>query len=162
MSAKVSPQSEKTQGTSFIESYTPKIFKCSKFASFTACWHFQIILHQRVTFCLLCQTKNQKSVQKCSNGLKRPRVPVCFKSGTLGGFRILLLLTHTKAVPWAGYQKGTVLNNNKIIRWDSYLLSLIEELQDWLSIVKWFMTLNLKEAYYWVRMKKDKEWKMTS
>jgi len=48
---------------------------------------------------------------------------------------------------------------NKITRQDSYFLPLIKELQDWLDRVKWFTSLNLKEAYYWVQMKKDKEWK---
>ncbi len=48
---------------------------------------------------------------------------------------------------------------NKITKWDSYLLSLIEELQDRLNRVKWFTSLDLKEAYYWVQMKKGKEWK---
>ncbi len=37
---------------------------------------------------------------------------------------------------------------NKITRQDSYLLSLIRELQDRLGRVKWFTSLNLKEAYY--------------
>ncbi len=50
---------------------------------------------------------------------------------------------------------------NKITKWDSYSLSLIEELQDQLDRVKWFTSLNLKEAYYWVQMKEGKEWKMT-
>ncbi len=48
---------------------------------------------------------------------------------------------------------------NKITRWDSYSLLLIKELQDWLDRAKWFTSLNLKEAYYWVQMKKGKEWK---
>jgi len=48
---------------------------------------------------------------------------------------------------------------NKITRQDSYPLLLIKELQDRLGRVKWFTSLNLKEAYYWVRMKKGKEWK---
>jgi len=48
---------------------------------------------------------------------------------------------------------------NKIIKQDSYFLLLIKELQDWLNRVRWFTSLNLKEAYYWVQMKKDKEWK---
>ncbi len=39
---------------------------------------------------------------------------------------------------------------NKITKWDSYFLSLIKELQDQLNRVKWFTSLNLKEAYYWV------------
>jgi len=39
---------------------------------------------------------------------------------------------------------------NEITRWDSYFLLLIEELQDQLDRVKWFTSLNLKEAYYWV------------
>ncbi len=50
---------------------------------------------------------------------------------------------------------------NKITRQDSYSLLLIKELQDWLGRVKWFTSLNLKEAYYWVQMKKGKEWKTT-
>ncbi len=50
---------------------------------------------------------------------------------------------------------------NKITRQDSYSLLLIKELQDWLGRVKWFTSLDLKEAYYWVQMKKGKEWKTT-
>jgi len=49
---------------------------------------------------------------------------------------------------------------NEITKWDSYFLLLIEELQDQLNRVKWFTSLNLKEAYYWVWMKKGEEWKM--
>jgi len=48
---------------------------------------------------------------------------------------------------------------NKITRQNSYFLSLIKELQDQLDRVKWFTSLDLKEAYYWVQMKKGKEWK---
>ncbi len=48
---------------------------------------------------------------------------------------------------------------NEITRQDSYSLLLIKELQDRLDRVKWFISLDLKEAYYWVRMKKGKEWK---
>jgi len=48
---------------------------------------------------------------------------------------------------------------NKITRQDSYSLPLIKELQDRLGRVKWFTSLNLKEAYYWVQMKKGEEWK---
>ncbi len=48
---------------------------------------------------------------------------------------------------------------NEIIKQDSYFLLLIKELQDWLNRVKWFTSLNLKEAYYWVQMKKGEEWK---
>jgi len=50
---------------------------------------------------------------------------------------------------------------NKIIKQGSYFLSLIKELQDQLNRVKWFTSLNLKEVYYWVWMKKGEEWKMT-
>ncbi len=50
---------------------------------------------------------------------------------------------------------------NEITRWDSYFLLLIKELQNQLNRVKWFTSLNLKEAYYQVQMKKGKEWKMT-
>jgi len=46
---------------------------------------------------------------------------------------------------------------NKITRQDSYFLLLIKELQDRLDRVKWFTSLNLKEAYYQVQMKKDEE-----
>ncbi len=48
---------------------------------------------------------------------------------------------------------------NKITKQDSYSLLLIKELQDRLGRVKWFTSLNLKEAYYQVQMKEDKEWK---
>ncbi len=48
---------------------------------------------------------------------------------------------------------------NEITWWDSYSLLLIEELQDQLDQTKWFISLDLKKAYYWVRMKKDEEWK---
>jgi len=48
---------------------------------------------------------------------------------------------------------------NEITRQDSYLLSLIKELQDQLGRVKWFTSSDLKEVYYWVQMKKGKEWK---
>ncbi len=48
---------------------------------------------------------------------------------------------------------------NEITKQDSYFLLLIEELQDQLNKVKWFTSLDLKEAYYWVWMKKGKEWK---
>ncbi len=50
---------------------------------------------------------------------------------------------------------------NEIICWDSYSLLLIEELQDRLEKVKWFMSLDLKKVYYCVCIKKSKEWKMT-
>jgi len=46
---------------------------------------------------------------------------------------------------------------NKITRQDSYSLSLIKELQDRLGRVKWFTSLNLKEAYYQVQMKEGEE-----
>jgi len=48
---------------------------------------------------------------------------------------------------------------NKITKQDSYSLPLIKELQDRLGRVKWFTSLDLKEAYYWVQMKEGKEWK---
>ena len=48
---------------------------------------------------------------------------------------------------------------NDITRRDSYSLSLIEELQDRLKTVQWFMSLDIEEAYYWVRMKEGEEWK---
>jgi len=48
---------------------------------------------------------------------------------------------------------------NKITKQDSYPLLLIRELQDRLGRVKWFTSLNLKEAYYWVQMKEGEEWK---
>jgi len=50
---------------------------------------------------------------------------------------------------------------NAITRQDSYSLSLIKELQDQLEKAEYFTSLNLKDVYYWVRMKEDEEWKMT-
>ncbi len=50
---------------------------------------------------------------------------------------------------------------NKITRQDSYSLPLIKELQDRLGRVKWFTSLDLKEAYYRVQMKKEEKWKTT-
>ncbi len=46
---------------------------------------------------------------------------------------------------------------NKITRQNSYLLLLIEELQDRLGRVKWFTSLDLKEVYYQVQMKEGKK-----
>jgi len=46
-----------------------------------------------------------------------------------------------------------------ITRQDSYSLSLIEELQDQLEKAKYFTSLDLKDTYYQVRMKKGEEWK---
>jgi len=46
---------------------------------------------------------------------------------------------------------------NKITKQDSYPLPLIEELQDRLGGAKWFTSLDLKEAYYRVRMKEGEE-----
>ncbi len=48
---------------------------------------------------------------------------------------------------------------NEITYQDSYSLLLIEELQDRLEKVKWFMSLNLKKVYYCICIKKNKEWK---
>ena len=48
---------------------------------------------------------------------------------------------------------------NDITRQDSYSLSLIGELQNRLRTVQWFMSLDIEETYYWVRMKESKEWK---
>jgi len=48
---------------------------------------------------------------------------------------------------------------NEITRQDSYPLLLIKELQDQLGRVKWFTSLDLKEAYYRVQMKEGEEWK---
>jgi len=50
---------------------------------------------------------------------------------------------------------------NTITKQDSYSLSLIEELQNQLEKVKYFISLDLKDVYYQVKMKEDKEWKMT-
>jgi len=46
---------------------------------------------------------------------------------------------------------------NKITKQNSYFLLLIKELQNRFDKVKWFTSLNLKEAYYQVQMKKGKE-----
>jgi len=50
---------------------------------------------------------------------------------------------------------------NAITRQDSYSLSLIEKLQNQLKKAKYFTNLDLKDVYYWVKMKEDKKWKMT-
>jgi len=50
---------------------------------------------------------------------------------------------------------------NTITRKDSYSLSLIEELQNQLKKAKYFISLDLKDIYYWVRIKEDEKWKMT-
>ncbi len=46
---------------------------------------------------------------------------------------------------------------NEITRQDSYPLPLIKELQDRLGRVKWFTSLDLKEAYYQIQMKEGEE-----
>ena len=48
---------------------------------------------------------------------------------------------------------------NDVTRWDSYPLSLMRELQNRLRTVQWFMSLNIEETYYQVRMKEGEEWK---
>ena len=48
---------------------------------------------------------------------------------------------------------------NDITRRDSYSLSLIGELQNRLRTVQWFMSLDIEETYYQVRMKEGEEWK---
>ena len=66
-------------------------------------------------------------------------------------------------VPKKNGQKWLCVNYhqlNNIIRRDSYLLPLIKELQNRLGTVQWFMSLDIEEAYYWVRMKEGEEWKM--
>jgi hypothetical protein len=45
---------------------------------------------------------------------------------------------------------------NKITKQDSYFLLLIKRVARPLSRVKWFTSLNLKEAYYQVQMKKGR------
>ena len=44
---------------------------------------------------------------------------------------------------------------------DKYPLPLISELHDRVSGAKWFTKLDLKEAYYLVRIKEGDEWKTT-
>ena len=48
---------------------------------------------------------------------------------------------------------------NNIIMQDSYLLSLIKELQKHLKDTKWFIKLNLHKTYYWIWIKKNNKWK---
>jgi len=50
---------------------------------------------------------------------------------------------------------------NTIIRQNSYSLFLIKKLQNQLKKAKYFTSLNLKDIYYWVRMKKNEKWKIT-
>jgi hypothetical protein len=62
------------------------------------------------------------------------------------------------------WHKATMLYRqlNKITKQDSYSLLLIKELQDRLDRVKWFTSLNLKEAYYQYKWRKDKNEKQHS
>jgi len=46
-----------------------------------------------------------------------------------------------------------------ITKQDSYSLFLIKKLQNWLEKAKYFISLDLKDIYYWVKMKEDEEWK---
>ncbi len=48
--------------------------------------------------------------------------------------------------------------NNITIK-NSYSLSLIAELQDRLQSVQWFMKFNIFEAFNWIRIKEEDEWK---
>ena len=77
-----------------------------------------------VTESLFTHTFRQKSksVQKCLNDLKRPRVPVCFlKSGTLGQIRYFIFVyPHKKVVPCPGYQGGMVLGYPAILSHKMY------------------------------------------
>ncbi len=79
MSAKVSPQSEQTQGTSFHLKVTH-----SKFLPVRENWQLHSLLTFSDGFCITessfthSVTQKSKSVQKCQNKLCRPRVPVVF------------------------------------------------------------------------------------
>ncbi len=48
--------------------------------------------------------------------------------------------------------------NNIMIK-NSYLLSLISELQDRLQKAQWFMKFNILEAFNWIQIKEEDEWK---
>ena len=48
---------------------------------------------------------------------------------------------------------------NEITVKDRTLLLLITEIKDRLYGAKWFITLNLKEKYYYIRIKPENEWK---
>ena len=48
---------------------------------------------------------------------------------------------------------------NAIIRKNRYPLPRIDELQDRLVGVKWFTAIDIRDAYYRIRIKKGEEWK---
>ena len=48
---------------------------------------------------------------------------------------------------------------NAITRKNRYLLLRIDELQDRLVGVKWFTAIDIRDAYYRIRIKKGEEWK---
>jgi len=43
---------------------------------------------------------------------------------------------------------------------NQYILLLISELYDYIHEIKWFITLDLREAYNLIRIKKKEKWKI--
>ena len=78
-----------------------------------------------------------------------------WESQSLTGYLILFVLKKDKML-WLciNYQR---LNNITVK--NSYLLSLISELQDQLKRAKIFSKFNISDAYNWIWIKSDKEWK---
>jgi hypothetical protein len=48
---------------------------------------------------------------------------------------------------------------NNIIKKNQYSLSLIEKIQNRFQRIKWFISLDVQDAYYRIQMKKNKKWK---
>jgi len=88
MSAKVSPQSEKTQGTSFYLKLHAENFQMfKKFDSFTVHWHFQIIFASESHIFSALSDKNQKQHKVLKQAQRTQGTSGILKSGTLGQIR---------------------------------------------------------------------------
>ncbi len=89
----------------------------SKLLNVSENWQLHCLLTFSGDFCvtesLSTHTFRQKSksLQKCSNDLKRLRVPVCFlKSDTLSGFLYFTFVySHKKVIPCSEYQREMML-----------------------------------------------------
>ena len=80
MFAKVSPQSEKTQGTSFYLKLHAENFQMfKKFDSFTVSWHFQIIFASESHILFALSDKNQKLCKSAQTSSKDPGYRWYFK-----------------------------------------------------------------------------------
>ena len=57
--------------------------------------------------------------------------------------------------PYIDYRKL-----NAITKKNWYSLPRIDELQNRLISAKWFTVINIRDTYYWIRMREGKEWKI--